>query len=485
MRNPFTRKKKTSDLSGVILSVRTRERKRLAWLRKKWVWIPLVIVIILGGIAGYGFWYYYSLQGDIQVEIPTVEPQKNEEQPFNALLVGSDSRAGLTEEEQTDLGAQEQTPAGVTVTGERADTLILAHVDPETNRVTMVQFPRDLYVALADGSKGKINSALTTSKADLVATVEDLTGLNINNYAEVNIAGFRDLVNAIGGVDVCIPEPIPFDPATGIEVTPEEVGMVHFDGDRALRFVRSRKVFGEGDFARIQNQQKFLSASVNKITSLRTFVSFTKLLDIKHAAGKNLKVDRNTDLRELYRLMQRFRSFDPDDYEAYTAPNLGVSENEAGSVVLPDETTMKAMFRAIAENKSPMTANTAPPGVDPGTIVVGVFNGANHDKVVAAPAAEKLKVATEMGGRTIDVVEVSNAERDGLPKTLVRYEDDGRKKAQFVAAAIPGSKVQRADIEGGLDVEVIVGKQFRTRKLVRITPIELPVPGDLPEVCRE
>jgi LCP family protein required for cell wall assembly len=454
-------------------------------LRKKWVWIPLVILLVLGAIAGYAVWYYYSLQGDIQIPIPEVEASRDEEEPFNALLVGSDSRAGLTEEEQTDLGAQEETAAGVTVTGERADTLILAHVDPETNRVTMVQFPRDLYVALSTGTNGKINSALTSSKSDLVTTVERLTGLEINVYAQVNIAGFRDLVDAIGGVDVCIPEPIPFDSATGIEVPPEEVGMVHFDGDRALRFVRSRKVFGEGDFARIQNQQKFLSAAVNKVTSPRTLVSFTNLLDIKRAAGRNLTVDSNTDLRELYRLMQRFRSFDPDRYEAYTAPNLGVGANEAGSVVLPDEPTMKAMFKAIARNESPMAASNAPPGIDPGEITAGVFNGANHNKVIAAPAAQRLKAAMELGGKTIDVAEISNADRDGYTETVVRYEEDGRPAAELVAAAIPGAEIRRADIEGGLDVEVIVGKRFSTEKLVRITPLELPVPGELPEACRE
>jgi hypothetical protein len=286
-------------------------------------------------------------------------------------------------------------------------------------------------------------------------------------------------------VEVCIPEPIPFDSATGIEVTEDEVGMVHFDGDRALRFVRSRKVFGEGDFARIQNQQKFLSAAVNQVTSPRTFLSFTKLLDIKQAAGKNMKVDSNTDLRELYRLMQRFRSFDPERYEAYTAPNLGVGSNEEGSVVLPDKSTMAAMFDAIAQNNSPLSASTAPPGINPSEVVIGVFNGANHNKVIAAPAAERLKEATRLNGETIDVVEVSNAARDGYDKTLVRHEDGGRKAAEFIAAALPGAEIRRADIEGGLDVEVIVGKRFTTQPLVRITPIELPVPGELPEVCEQ
>ncbi len=99
-----------------------------------------------------------------------------------------------------------------------------------------------------------------------------MTGIDINKYAQVNIAGFRDLVDAVEGVDICIAEPIPFDTATGIEVTEDEVGMVHFDGDRAIRFVRSRKVFGGGDFDRIQNQQKFLSAALSKITSPATFL---------------------------------------------------------------------------------------------------------------------------------------------------------------------------------------------------------------------
>jgi LCP family protein required for cell wall assembly len=485
MRNPFKRKN-PDDYSGVVFrSMRTREKKRFAWLRRKIVWIPLVVFVILGSIGGYALWFYFSLQGDVQEVIENVEPTKDEEEPFNALLVGSDSRAGLTEAEQTELGAQDETAAGVQVTGERADTLILAHIDPETNRVTMVQFPRDLWVPLATGQDGKINSALTESKAALVETVEELTGLEINVYAQVNIAGFRDLVDAIDGVDVCVPEPIPFDSQTGIEVTAEEVGMVHFDGDRALRFVRSRKVFGEGDFDRIQNQQKFLSAAISKITSPRTFLSFTKLLDIKDAAGKNLRVDSNTDLRELYRLLQRFKSFDPERYEAYTAPNLGVGTVGEASVVLADETTMTAMFDAIARNESPIEASNVPPGVEPDEIVVGVYNGVNHFEVVAQPASEELIAATTIDGRQIHIAETDNANRQGLRDSVIVYEEDTEAEAEFIAAAIPGAVLRKGDVSIGLDVEVIVGKRFRTEQVVRITPIKLPVPGELPEVCQE
>jgi LCP family protein required for cell wall assembly len=488
MRNPFRRRKgrhlSQDQVTGLIRSVRVRERSRLAWLRKKWVVVPAIILVILGAIGGYGLWYYYSLQGDIQEPIEEVEPPEDPEEPFNALLVGSDSREGLTEEEQDRLGAQDVEADGTVISGERADTVILARIDPASNRVIMVQFPRDLYVPLESGGSNKINSALLDGKGNLVQTVEDLTGLEINVYVQVNIAGFRDLVDAIDGVDVCIPEPIPFDSATGIEVTEEEVGMVHFNGERALRFVRSRKVFGEGDFARIQNQQKFLSAAVTKVTSVGTFLSFNKLLSIKRAAGKNLKVDSNTDLRELYALMKRFREFDPANYEAYTAPNLGVSSNESGSVVLPDEQTMTAMFEAMGRNESPQSAGNIPNDLDPSSIRLGVYNGTNPDEVIAGPASDELVEAARLGDKELNLIEVANADRFNYRRTVVLHDRDDREAAELVAAALPGAKLVSGNAPVGVDVAVIVGKQFEVQRLVDITPIDLPKPGELPAVCR-
>jgi LCP family protein required for cell wall assembly len=276
MRNPFRKKdpfaleRKDGLFRGV--ATRDRRRKRFRWMRKKWVAIPLAIILVLGGLVGFEVYKYFHAQGKLQDKTlgkdVTTEPK---EAPFNALLVGSDSRDGLTDAEQLDLGASDTNPDGTALGGDLADTLIVAHVDPNTDKVTMVQFPRDLYVPISGGGSSKINSALQGGRPELVQTVEDLTGLSINHYAQVNLAGFRDIVDAIGGVEVCIPEPIPFDPATGIEVKEDEVGMVQFDGDRALRFVRSRKIFPNGDFDRIANQQKFLAAAIHKLTSPRRF----------------------------------------------------------------------------------------------------------------------------------------------------------------------------------------------------------------------
>ncbi|MBA3350771.1 MAG: LCP family protein [Actinobacteria bacterium] len=318
--------------------------------RHVWRWVFGGIVIVILGVAGYAWWLYTDTENAIQNQsIPeSVIGVKKPGEPYNALLVGSDSRSGLTPEEQLDLGASSDG-----VTGQRADTLIIAHIDPESGRVTMVQFPRDLYVKIHGGPKDRINIALDGGSTKLIRTVKDLTGLEINHYAMVNIAGFRDLVNAVGGVDLCLTEPVPFDDATGIEITADELPLVHFDGDRALRFVRSRN-FPNGDLERIQNQQKFLAAALDKLTSASTLLNPVKLLRLPGVATKNVSVDSNTGIRQLRALAGQLQSFDPKRFEAYTAPIKGPLTLPDGRQVLrPDRGAMKKLFGAIAQNISP------------------------------------------------------------------------------------------------------------------------------------
>ena len=491
MRNPFKKKQQGifgSGHSEVFRSYRQREHKRLRLLRKKWVLIPLIILLVLGAGAGYAAYLYLDANSDVQIgAAPREEIEEMPEgEPFTALLVGSDSRAGLTDEEKDRLGADDVDPAtGEAITGQRADTLILAQIDPDTDHVIMVQFPRDLYVALADGSKGKINTALESGIKNLIRTVKDLTGLDINAYAQVNIAGFRDVIDAIDGVDVCIPEPVPFDPATGIEI--KEAGMIHFNGEKAIRYVRSRKVFAEGDFARMQNQQRFLAAAIDKVTSLETFLHPSRIQRLLSAAGEHLSTSET--LLGLKRLGDRFRAFNPEDYEAYTVPNLGVVEDERGSIVVPDRPAMRTMFEAMERNESPAQADDVP-DIDPSTIRVGVYNGSFKDGV-ARDAARDLIAATrtDEGSLRIDGADVANAERFTFKRTVIRYNEDApesRSMADYVAAAVPEAKVEAGRTKPGIDVAVIVGKRrFRTERVTQILPIPIPIPGELPAACRE
>jgi LCP family protein required for cell wall assembly len=454
-------------------TARGRLRRRR---RRRWQIAGIVVSLLLLAGTGTLKYLYDHLEDIVQEPIAPVEAEKDEMDPFNALLVGSDSREGLTEEEQLAFGAEE-------VGGQRADTIILAHVDPSDNRVTMIQFPRDLYVPIDGSYSNKVNTALMDGPSALVRTVEDLTGIEVNHYAQVNIAGFRDIVDAIGGVKLCIPDPIPFDPKTGIEVTEEETGMVEFDGERALRFVRSRN-YATGDFERIANQQKFMSAALNKVTSTSTFFRPNRLIALYKAVGDNLVLDEGTKLSRLLSIGRRLRSFDPETYEAYIVPNLGTTTNEAGSVVLPDEEAMKIMFDAVAANESPADADGVP-DVDPASIEVGIYNGSGVEGA-ADSAAVALDAATTIGESGIEIVEIGNAPRTDFAKTVVRFDPrdlTSREKADFVAAALPDARVQERRIPDNVDVMVIVGAEFETQRLVRIEPIELPAPSDPPPEC--
>jgi LCP family protein required for cell wall assembly len=373
------------------------------------------------------------------------------------------------------------------VPGRRADTIILAHVDPATNHVTMVQFPRDLYVHIHGRGRDKINSAIAPGGPNnLVATITDLTGLTINHYVQVNLDGFRELVNAIGGVDICVPEKIPFDTHTGLEVT--KPGMIHFGGDEALRFVRAREVFANGDFTRIQNQQRFLQAAVAKGTQKSTLFNPAKLTGIYRAVGHSLRIDDTTSLQQASRLAQRFRSFDPKHYEAYTAPNLGAKQitlpsGAISDIVAADPRGMREMFRAIAGNRSPAAADGVP-NVDPTTIRVAVLNG-TFTRGAAQTAGDALRAATTTASGGIDITKVANANSFDHRRTVIRYRTGAKAKAELIAAAIPGAKLEAGKTSPGVDVVVIVGHHFKTKKIVQFIPIPLPKPSAPPPVCRQ
>ncbi|MDQ3661768.1 MAG: LCP family protein, partial [Actinomycetota bacterium] len=423
-------------LTGMIRGGRVRQRRLPRLFKNKWAMTGIVVLLVVVGVAAWSAWVFFSTQAGIQ-DGPDLGNRsgapKPEGEPELVLLVGSDSREGLTPQEKIDLGADD-------VDGERADTLILAQIDPVTDHITMVQFPRDLWVSVGN-EKNKINAALEQGDEALVKTVEDLTGLEIDRSVQINIAGFKDLVDAIGGVDVCIPEPIEFDPNTGLEIP--EAGIVHFSGRKAVRFVRSRHSVEGGDLGRIQNQQKFMAAAIDKITSVDTLLHLSRIQELQEVLKKNIKVDQSTGLLDLLRIGQRFRAFDPGRFEAYTAPNLGIGESASGlSIVVPDMPAMRVMFEALAREESPAEADRVP-DVDPDLVSVGVYNGTYRDGAAAA-AERALEKAVRTSQGSLTVAEVANAERFNYKETEIVYseaEPDAARMAKLVSAAIPGIKV--------------------------------------------
>lgn len=447
-------------------------------------WIALAVVVVLGAFGAYGAYLYLSTENAIQgggPGIKTVNPEK-EGAPSITLVVGSDSREGLTEQEKAELGAADEDQFGA-VTGDRADTLILAHVDPNTDQVTMVQFPRDLYVPIDGGGKDRINAALLKGHTALVETVEDLTGLEINHYAQVNIAGFKDVVDAIGGIDLCLTEPVPFDEATGIVVGPEELPLVHFDGARAISYVRSRKNFATGDLERIQNQQKLLAAALDKVTSPSILLNPFRLRSISAATKRNVQLDASTSLNTLRNLGNQLRNFDPASYEAYTAPHKGLPELGEAQVIQPDMRAMKVMFDAIGNNQSPADADGVP-SIDPASIEVAVYT-AGAGLGVADVAAGELQAATTVGDSTVSIAETDDRPKHAAGNTVVRYRADTKEMAELVAAALPGAELRETAVNPAHDVVVVLGPgPLETRRIIQTRPIPIPEPDEQPAACR-
>lgn len=206
--------------------------------------------------------------GASQVPPPTGECS---DQPCNYLILGSDSRAGLTEEELKQFGTDED------IGGEnRADTIMLVHSDPALQQATILSFPRDLWVEIPERGWGKISAAFEGGVSGggpqlMARTVANLTGLRIDHFLYVDLAGFQKIVDTLGGVEMCPPQYLAdpetgriTDPLTGLDVPP---GCQRFDGRSALAFVRTRHLPCDTipDFSRIGRQQQFLRAVINQM----------------------------------------------------------------------------------------------------------------------------------------------------------------------------------------------------------------------------
>jgi hypothetical protein len=236
-----------------------------------------------------------------------------------------------------------------------------------------------------------------------------------------------------------------------------------------------------GDFQRIQNQQKFLAAAINKLVSLETIFNPGRIKRLLDVAGDNVRTTES--IKGLYDLGQRFRQFNPEDYEAYVAPNFGVGAAGQMSIVVPDYRTMKMMFDAIRRNESPADADGVP-AIDPTTIRVGVYNGTFQEGRAAAAGAA-LEEATDTGEGGVEIVDTANAGRFNYRGVTVRYRPRAEQMAELVAAALPGAELDTGRTDDDVDVAVIVGKgRVRTKQITQILPIPIPRPTALPPECR-
>ncbi|MDM7888157.1 LCP family protein [Curtobacterium sp. RHCJP20] len=223
----------------------------------------------------------------------------------NVLLIGSDSRAGLD-------------PDGDHTAGGRSDTLMLAHVPADRRHVYLMSIMRDAWVDVPGHGQAKVNAAYAWGGIPLtVQTVEQLLDVRIDHVAEIDLAGFEDVTDALGGVTVQSPQD--FD-ARGHHFVR---GANRLDGEQALAFVRERHAFADADHTRVRNQQAFLRGVFDQVVSRGTLTDPGRLQEFVAATSEHLAVDPGLDAATIARLGWSLRGIRPDDLVTFTMPTAG------------------------------------------------------------------------------------------------------------------------------------------------------------------
>jgi LCP family protein required for cell wall assembly len=387
---------------------------------------------------------------------------------LNILVVGSDSRAGLSKAEQNALHVGHDA-------GRRSDTMILLHIPAGGAKATLVNLPRDSYVTipahtdssghLVPASKNKLNAAYSLGGPKLtIATIEADTGVRIDHYIEINFLGFVNMVNALHGVNICssvaINDPVRHDPSgsgfigSGL-VLPK--GSSTLDGARALEYVRAREFDpAQGDLGRIQRQQKFMAAMIAKARSGGVLFNPLRLRGFLHAVTGSLTTDDGFGVSQFERLALKLHSMSPKNVTFLTVPLSSTAfATPVGSTVLWDPVKSKRLFTDFTKDK-PITNvihHKAKLVVAPGSISLKVLN-ASGAAGAAATAAQKLSAVGFHVSGTGDAPSGSSP-----TATVVRYGPSRAQSAATVAAAIPGA-TKVADTSLGSGIELLVGSSF-------------------------
>ncbi len=256
----------------------------------------------------------------------------------NWLLVGSDSRIGLTPEQEHELSTGGDTGGG------RTDTIMIVHVPSGGGPATMVSIPRDSYVPIPGYGQDKINASFAFGGPQLlVQTVEEATGLHMDHYAEIGFGGFAGIVDAIGGVQMCLDNPID-DPLAGINLAP---GCQELSGAQALGFVRSRAT-ALADIDRMNNQRMFMSALTAKVTSPETWLNPFKVWPLVTDTAASLSVDESDHIWNLAALAWSIRG----DVVTTTVPIDGFEDVAgSGNVVVWDHDRASQFFDALENDR--------------------------------------------------------------------------------------------------------------------------------------
>lgn len=412
----------------------------------------LVVVLLAGGIYAYSRYRFGQVH---RIGVGSVTQQAAPGKPFNVLLIGTDTRAGLTGAGAKAYGTAQQ--AG----GNRADTMMVARIDPKTGHVGLLSIPYD-YFAPISGTNGpnKISDALNGGPAQLIKTIESDLNIPISHYVEVNFSGFVNMVNALGGVKVNFPYPSK-DTMSGLSVP--HAGCQTLNGTQSLALVRSRffryykngywHYDGSGAFGRIDRQHAFMQAAANRVKS-SLLSNPIQLNSFVGTAVHYVTIDKGMSLSSMVSLALQLHSAS-GHVTAYTLPTQIVNNyGSYGDVLFPvpslDAKVLGKFMSLGAPPPSSTTASTLPKL----TSSVQVLNG-NGTTGIAAKVSQALQAAG------VSVAGVGNASSFSHTASIVEYAPGQGSQASALAAMVQGGATTKANSSlGSSTLDLIVGSSY-------------------------
>jgi LCP family protein required for cell wall assembly len=318
--------------------------------------------------------------GRISAAIPRVDAfaglenrPKKESSAVNYLIVGSDTREGLSREEIKRLKVGGTDVAA----GKRSDTMLLIHISKKRDKAAIISIPRDSYALIPEHSNSqgkvipaaysKINSAYNWGGAPLlIETLESMSDLRIDHYVELNFVGFVRMVDALGGVEICTKKDIN-DPKSHLTLP---AGTHVLDGIDSLKFVRTRVFDGLGDLGRMKRQQEFASAMLRKATSAGVLLNPVKMVDFINSALDSVVTDEGLSQGDLLTLGKQLRNLSASNVRTLTIPlkYYNYNKNGVSAAVLWDPVLAPELFERIKNDEALIEEVRPDPSSSPTTI---------------------------------------------------------------------------------------------------------------------
>lgn len=416
---------------------RSYRPKSRAQQARRWFAVVLAFfALILASVAAWGFYQFRRIDR-VDVDLAKAEDLS----PQNFLVVGSDTR-DLGDDERRDVtvygNGSERAPDG-----KRADTMVIARVDPKKASVELLSIPRDLWVDRGT-TEGRINAAYNDGAQALVDTIESNLDIPIHHYVEVNFNGFKGLVDALQGVPLYFDKPVR-DKMTGLYV--RKAGCYTLNGHQALAFARSRHLeYSNGvrwvadptaDLGRITRQQIFLRHAMKKVTGLG-LGSVDSLRVLVGVAVNNVTIDDQMGTDDMMRLARHFEHFDADTMVVHRLETENTRTTSGQSILEMSPQGSQAVLDIFNGRVQPTRADApATTAVEPSMVTVEVMNGAGVPGLARAGSAE-------LGTLGFTIGTVGDAE-EPTDVTTITYGKGGEAASMLVSSKIAGNPPPTVD----------------------------------------